>query len=92
MQTCPILYPESSGSLASGWSPGETLGTSKKICLDWLPYNSLPCFTAEFHPVTVELPSLCYHYIIVQGVVDGTRKFIDAVTGFPGSLHYARML
>ena len=23
-------YPESSGSLASGWSPGETLGKSKK--------------------------------------------------------------
>ena len=22
----PISYPESSGSLASGWSPGETLG------------------------------------------------------------------
>ena len=25
-----ILYPESSGSLASGWSPGETLENSKK--------------------------------------------------------------
>ena len=23
--TLPISYPESSGSLASGWSPGETL-------------------------------------------------------------------
>ena len=32
-----ISYPESSGSLASGWSPGKTL----ENCFDWLPRNSL---------------------------------------------------
>ena len=32
------------------------------------------------------------HDIIVQGKVDGTGKFIDAVAGFPGSLHDARVL
>ena len=32
-----ISYPESSGFLASGWSPGETLENSKKIAFfDWL--------------------------------------------------------
>lgn len=32
------------------------------------------------------------HDIIVQGVVDGRGKFIDAVVGFPGSAHDARVL
>ena len=32
------------------------------------------------------------HDMIVQGVVDGTGKFIDAVAGFPGSAHDARVL
>ena len=32
------------------------------------------------------------HDMIVQGVVDGTGKFIDAVCGFPGSAHDARVL
>ena len=32
-----ISYPETSGSLASGWSPGETLENSKKFkVFDWL--------------------------------------------------------
>ena len=30
--------------------------------------------------------------MIVQGVVDGTEKFIDAVAGFLGSAHDARVL
>ena len=30
--------------------------------------------------------------MIVQGIVDGTGKFIDAVAGFPGSAHDARVL
>ena len=30
--------------------------------------------------------------MIVQGAVDGTGKFIDAVAGFPGSAHDARVL
>lgn len=32
------------------------------------------------------------HDMIVQGVVNGTGKFIDAVAGFPGSAHDARVL
>ena len=32
------------------------------------------------------------HDMIVQGAVDGTGKFIDAVGGFPGSAHDARVL
>ena len=32
------------------------------------------------------------HDMIVQGVVDGRGKFIDAVVGFPGSAHDARVL
>ena len=32
------------------------------------------------------------HDMIVQGIVDGTGKFIDAVAGFPGSAHDARVL
>ena len=32
------------------------------------------------------------HDMIVQGVVDGHGKFIDAVAGFPGSTHDARVL
>ena len=32
------------------------------------------------------------HDMIVQGAVDGTGKFIDAVAGFPGSAHDARVL
>ena len=32
------------------------------------------------------------HDMIVQGVVDGTGKFIDAVAGFPGSAHDSRVL
>jgi len=30
--------------------------------------------------------------MIVQGLVDSTGKFIDAVAGFPGSAHDARVL
>lgn len=30
--------------------------------------------------------------MIVQGVVDDTGKFIDAIAGFPGSAHDARVL
>ena len=46
LQSC--TQSPSEGSLASGWSPGETLGNSKQIkFFDWLPCNGLHCFTAE---------------------------------------------
>ena len=34
--TCPISYPESTGSLVSGASPGETLGQSNIHWIFWL--------------------------------------------------------
>lgn len=32
-----------------------------------------------------------YHAVILQGTVDADKKFIDVCTGFPGSLHDARV-
>ena len=32
-----------------------------------------------------------YHAIILQGTVDADKKFVDVCTGFPGSLHDARV-
>ena len=32
-----------------------------------------------------------YHSVILQGTVDADKKFIDVCTGFPGSLHDARV-
>lgn len=46
MQVHTNLYPESSGSLDSGWLPGET-GEFKLNFVDRLPHNLLHCFTAE---------------------------------------------
>ena len=57
---CAISYPESSGSLASGWSTGETLGNSKKnTFFDWLPrtglhYFKFPRVSPGDQPVTKE--------------------------------------
>ena len=49
-----ISYPESSGSLASGWSSGETLGNSKKKkFFDWLPRDNLHCFYRR-NPVVIK--------------------------------------
>jgi len=32
------------------------------------------------------------HDIVVQGIVDGTMMFVDAQSGYPGSMHDAQVL